>query len=262
MGTAAKIIGVEPSAISKIDGVTIASAAKIGGQTIESFSSTLCGDFDSLTDDYVNCGTDATLMATTFSVSMWVKPAALTDWTIMAARDILWNGSYAPEAQGWKLMITGDSKVEFSISGGTSNCNFAKTDMTAAQWHHLVITYDHSGTEGKIYLDGVLKDTETMTLVFTNLASTNFLIGARNQDTGGLSGKDSWNGAIDEVGYWNSVLDLTMVGEAYGGGSPADYDNLATAPAPVSWWRMGENAGSFIGSGANGQWRIISNNNA
>ena len=225
-----------------------------------SFESTLCGEFDGV-NDYVNCGNDASLLATTFSISVWVNPAALTNWTVICARDMNYNGSYSPTGQGWQLRIDGSGYVHFEIAGGSSTCKFLASDMTAGSWNHLAITYDLSATEGKIYLDGVLKATDSiMTLVFTNMGDPNFLIGARNQDTGVLPGKDNWNGAIDEVGYWNSVLNATMVGEAYGGGSPADYDNLSTAPVPVSWWRMGENAPAYATSDP--QWLLIENSNA
>ena len=38
MGTAAKIIGIEPTSISKIDGIGIADISKLGGQTVETTS--------------------------------------------------------------------------------------------------------------------------------------------------------------------------------------------------------------------------------
>ena len=84
-------------------------------------------------------------------------------------------------------------------------------------WHHIVGTYD--GTNQKLYLDGVLGDTEPD--VWNNHAGTNHLIGAAS----GASGSPSffWNGSIDEVMFWDSELTAAQINSLHKRGDGVYY---------------------------------------
>ena len=258
MGTAAKISGVEPSAINKVDGVAISSVAKVNYQTISLFSNDSAFDFDG-SNDYFTFGNSSELMTTEFSLSIWVKSSNWTTWDVIVARDILWNGSNSPHNQGWKLMVKDlggaeGQSIQLRHSNASSGPSFSVSgNLSTDTWYHIATTYDPdaSGGTGKIYLDGTLKDTETsMALVFTDLSGTNFLVGARNQDTSGGAGKDTFLGVIDEVAYYNVALTSGQVSTI----SSEPKDLASISPSPTHWWRMGDDSGDVF---AGGTWTAV-----
>ena len=111
-------------------------------------------------------------------------------------------------------------------------------------WHHLMICVDlgrSSREEAKFYFDGIEK-TKALAGFF---AATTFpskpsplVIGHR------LGSSDYHNGSIDELALWvgTDLYDDNKVAEIYGGGKGVDLNNLATVPAPTTWFRMGDEA--------------------
>ncbi|MFC1723603.1 NosD domain-containing protein, partial [Nanoarchaeota archaeon] len=91
--------------------------------------------------------------------------------------------------------------------GWLDAASFAFSDTTS--WHHVVGTYN--GTDQKIYLDGVLKDTEPDDWVLH--ASAASLIGS----SAGVGGVPDyfWNGSIDEVMIFNRSLTFEQITALY-----------------------------------------------
>ena len=90
--------------------------------------------------------------------------------------------------------------------------------MLANTWYHIAVVYN--GTDVRIYLDGVLEDTETATpqeQVAYNVHLLHF---------GGAS--LYWNGDIAEAAVWNTNLSSTDVANLADGDSPVtiQYANL------------------------------------
>ena len=106
-------------------------------------------------------------------------------------------------------------------------------------WTHVVVTYDSSiGTYGQrvMYLNGnqIATNNPTGAAAF-NLQ--NFTIGRTRHP----SSPEDFNGKIDETSIFNYALSPAQVLEIYNNGKPNDLSALS-GTAPISWWRLGENA--------------------
>ncbi|MBL4761240.1 MAG: hypothetical protein JKY93_00905, partial [Gammaproteobacteria bacterium] len=89
----------------------------------------------------------------------------------------------------------GSSSVRVGISGN---------DITLGKWYSLVVTYDEPSTTMKIYLDGVLKQTNTA--VAAHPAIVNEAIGAQN-----LAGLRGFRGAMMYAAHSYSAMDQTAI---------------------------------------------------
>jgi len=180
-------------------------------------------DFDG-TDDYVNCGNNATLSPTTeLSISAWFKSSA-TSYQIIASKTY------------YRINLVNSSGrlqfiVYYSPSNFTSTYTPIGTSYQDGQWHHVLCTHQVNGRH-KIFVDGVLlaDATSSTSNIFTG--STPFIIGNKN-----TSQSFRFNGNIDEVAFFDSDQSANA-STIYNGGVPNDMSSLS----PVSWWRMGDNA--------------------
>ncbi|PIR66855.1 MAG: hypothetical protein COU51_01565 [Parcubacteria group bacterium CG10_big_fil_rev_8_21_14_0_10_36_14] len=81
-------------------------------------------------------------------------------------------------------------------------------NIVDGQWHHIFCTKDASDNK-KIYVDGVLKKTDT-TAMGDMSSSDNMYIGSYNGTTGG-----PWNGSVDDVRIYDRVLSAIEVMQLY-----------------------------------------------
>ncbi|MFB0551974.1 MAG: LamG domain-containing protein [Phycisphaerae bacterium] len=176
---------------------------------------------------YVDCGNAEALNVDVFSVSFWCNIPSTQSWNHMISRGEH-HGGGNPGAVNWGVMMydaqetilyeTYNDTVKPSISAAT----------TTGEWHHVVATHD--GATMQLYHDGQLAGTSPTAgiMLDENLA---FIIGAQSR-AGGPS--DYFNGSIDEVGYFNTILtpeDIEMIMNnglsGFTGGQP-----LARRPDP------------------------------
>jgi hypothetical protein len=86
------------------------------------------------------------------------------------------------------------SYLRFYTNYNAQNINWSSIGITNGNWHHIAATYN--GSEKKIYVDGVLKNT----YAYTSTLNT----GYSGQTIGsGANGSYSFNGRIDEMRFWN-----------------------------------------------------------
>tara|TARA_Y100000310_G_C20652708_1_gene800323 strand:+ start:500 stop:2116 length:1617 start_codon:yes stop_codon:yes gene_type:complete len=268
MGTAAKIIGVEDSAISKISGVTLTSAAKIGGQTVSTFSNTYSMNFDGSNDIFSAGAFPSIDNVSKFSVSVWFKP------TNFDVHHRLW-GKYGTTAYWLGLDVTTGGRISgIVVNGGLAIRQGTDDQVTAGQWNHIVMVFD--GTQGtaadrvKLYIDGDESDSyDYITGTFpTTTPLTSNVVGVYGDHLwigsdgyyGLPPGQNIALGNIDEVGVWDEALDADAITVLHNSGTPTDlsvnsgnYDNSGDLKG---WWRMGDN-GSFKST----QWLIPNNAN-
>jgi len=160
------------------------------------------GSFDG-NNDYVQIADDNTLDITTeVSISLWVNPDTLTDYSILTEKD----GSYFLWLNGANV-YTG-----VRISGSSYYITTTTAPITTGSFQHLVMTYD--GANIVLYINGL----ETNSVARTGLmgVSTNPLtIGSRN----GLASTFATDGLIDEVKIFNKSLNETEVKDLYNNGT-------------------------------------------
>ncbi|MEI6900537.1 MAG: LruC domain-containing protein, partial [Bacteroidota bacterium] len=130
-----------------------------------------------------------------YSVSAWVKASKQQtakiiqkgDWDGLGLGQDLWNG--------WQTSV--------AFSDGTSSLiNWNSGLPVINQWYYLVGTYD--GTTLKIYVDGVLKNSVTV--------SKNIRLNGRFISIGSDAGNQKFfQGLLDEVSLWNVALTSSQI---------------------------------------------------
>lgn len=185
-------------------------------------------------NDYVAIGNQSNLSFGTgsFSVSSWVntKQTGTTSF-------VLGKGSNTSTASsvGYALYLgnTGTDWV-FSVGDGT-DYEVVETTVAAStnQWYHLCGTFNGTSKQLKLYVDGVLVETDADTDIGDIDNSDAFDIGRLDANATG-----DWDGYICNVGVWSAVLTQTEVksimNKNYAGLISSETTNL------VSWWNLDE----------------------
>ena len=200
--------------------------------------STLATTFDGV-DDYADLGTGAELNPEDVTISMWIKPDALTNY------DYLFTRGSADYHEAYRLEI-GASVLFCAFGNGSSNGWISRSHgMSNGNWYHVAVTYD--GATAALYVDGArLGATESISIVMEQATRNSYI--AKPLGTGAY-----FDGTVDEVALWSTALSAANIAGIYGGGKPRDLAYLN----PVGWWRMGDDdggAGTTItdqGSGGN-----------
>lgn len=109
--------------------------------------------------------------------------------------------------------------------------------VSNGQWHNMIYTFD--GSVHKLFLDGVLIDTDTYAL---NTGITSLYFGKRASEPNW----HQYNGKVDEVGIWNRALTLCEVQDLYN----AQLNSVAVN-AGIDQTVCAGNSVTLSGSGAN-----------
>ena len=124
--------------------------------------------------------------------------------------------------------IDGTNFVLRIVNG--SNIIAYSTLPTVNTWTHICITRVNGSCT--LYYDSSPVSTATST--------HNFNVDA-NVNLGGYGTYGNFNGKIDETSIFNYGLTSAQVLEIYNNGRPNDLTTFS-GTAPISWWRLGENA--------------------
>ena len=102
--------------------------------------------------------------------------------------------------------IQGTVGISFWGSNGTACAGVAVND---GKWHHVVVTYD--GTSNRIYLDGVLKNTQTPSPSPSTVLGSALVI----SETSNTNGIPPFQGSIDDVRIYNRAISPSEVQALY-----------------------------------------------
>ena len=128
-------------------------------------------------------------LSNNFTVSAWVKNNGL-------------GGTFISKGNGYNFKITNTNYIQIDWNGSTQ---LTSTNTIDTNWHHVALTFS-AGT-ATLYLDGILD--KTVSLLPNPISTTNkFTIGALYTDKTNIS---SFDGSIDEVRLWNSVLTIDEI---------------------------------------------------
>jgi PKD repeat protein len=169
-------------------------------------------EFDG-TDDYIDCGNDASLNITgdAITILMWLKPASTyppaDNCGIISKNG--WN-NYAVLQKDY-----GPLKWMTKTSSGYKEISSATTP-TAGVWTHIAATYD--GSMMKIYFYGEKAGEIAQSGTIVDSAEDHLFIAKRDGDR--------WGGAIDEVKIYNRALSAEEI--------RADYEANGTNLPPVA----------------------------
>ena len=200
-------------------------------RVLNSFNNIYSANFDGV-DDYVAIdGISSVIDYSNGSISLWAQ----TDETelnrayfasYIDSNNFI-NISYAHSAN--------ELKVNYKGSGSTKIPSTTDEIEGDGLWHHIVATWDVSGDELKLYLDGVLKDTKTSLPTIVGTAPTSSI--GNNANSG-----QYFLGNIDEVSLFDVELSAADVTTLYNDGLPY---TVASDTGLIGWWRMGD--GGIIG---------------
>jgi len=235
-----------------------------GGNTGDASRSHATTDFNP--DDYsLNLG---------FTVSYWVRPDEVGNTMFAFGRKHSSNQRFTfginRQRQSYfgigknKLTtswVNMDTPVEESLLEESGAYWNLKTDGT---WYHFVVTYDDradtsSGTDRKIYVNGVLRQTDTFNWSATGGGTGGMYFGARNV---GDSYDNGWACGLDEVAIFNTAKDSDWVASVYN--TNRNRLNLSGESGLVGYWKFDEGTGTTVkdhsGNGNHGTFGAISGN--
>ena len=136
---------------------------------------------------------------------------------------------------------TGTSQLQVYFDGLSYYCRTDAALWTPVvdTWYHVLITRAQSraiNDKCRFYIDGVnyLESENTRYHLFNTNATSGIYIG----DNIGAP-YSPFPGNIDEFAIYTQDM-ADYVSEIYNGGTPDDLTNLATAPVPDVWYRMGD----------------------
>ena len=212
-----------------------------GTASTPSFSNTQSIDLDGI-DDYVDCGTDASLAVTNISISAWIKTSGGSGYQSIISAD-----SASSTSRRYQLTV---NNISGCISFFYWNSSYVlksingTTVVNDGKWHHVMAV--NNGTNLKIYVDGVLDvsnaNGDTMNIAGTTITAIGSIYGSYG----------FFLGNIDEVSVWNS--DQSSIASAIGS-SPVDLSSYS----PLSWWRFEGTGTTATDSGSGGNNGTLTN---
>lgn len=167
------------------------------GATVAADSTTFDGS-----NDYIDLPTTTGLPtgATPSTVSMWVKPD--TGYGGLLA----WGSTVNLKARIYGISTSG--YIEFA---GYANDYTSSAQVSLNEWNHVTAVYDGSTTQ-YIYINGVLKDTHSITQLNTALG------GYHTIGTPAIGGEGYFKGSLSGVRIYNRALSADEVGLLYSRG--------------------------------------------
>ena len=148
-----------------------------------------------------------------FTISFWVKDISDSNY---GSYDYKWvagvyNNDYIPINYN---KTTG--KILLSVHDGTTALGDLETPALDDNWHHIVFTQDVN-VETKLYLDGVLQTSETISHAsMTQRRALAFGTGFYFAQNPSNSSNDlRYRGKLDQVRIYNSALDAAAVENLY-----------------------------------------------
>ena len=161
-------------------------------------------DFDGVSS-HVDCGHAKALNVKFFSVSFWCKIVLSPGWNHMISRGSHVAGG-TPGSVNWGVMTTDSQETILFESFNDTTWAGIRVGTSAGEWHHVVATYD--GDTMQLFYDGELRDSAAGAGILLD-ESRSFVIGARSNDG---AASNFYTGSIDEVGYFNTILETEDVG--------------------------------------------------
>lgn len=182
-------------------------------------------DFDG-SNDHLDCGKDSSLQPTDeLTISTWIKPKPNQEYCYDGSKGNYGVAGSVDAAEGttkWSWQLRYGSADACTLGWQVNTEAGSKwvtigSNLPTDSWTHILATFN--GTEQKIYVDNVLKDTETF-------AATTIKVDVDNKILMGVAGWGNSNtyyeGKIDEFRIYNRELNDAEISWLFKnpGGSP------------------------------------------
>ena len=195
----------------------------------------------------VDCGNAEALNVEIFSVSFWCYIPNTQGWNHMISRGEH-HGGGNPGAVNWGVMMYADQETILYEAYNDTVKPSLSANTTTGEWHHVVATHD--GTTMELYHDGQSAGTSSTTGIMLD-ENLPFIIGAQSRASGP---SDHFDGSLDDVGYFNTVLAPEEIEEIMNNGLAGIIGGIpvATRPHPAdgalhedTWVTLSWKPGSF-----------------
>ena len=220
------------------DGTLENGAAFGAGEVNEAFS------LDSSQSQYVDVG--SVNLPSTFTIDAWIYPTDFSSQPMIVNKDDGTTRSYYFE-------IGANGQFGSEVISGAGDTQYLSVDgaVLVNTWQHVAMTYDGSaGPDQKIkfYVNG--------NLVSASHFGSNDSGGTPNATAlstkFGINGDAAnyrFNGLIDEVEFFNTVLTQTQIADIYNAGSAGKCRSCASAPGNmIAWWKAEGDATDSVDS--------------
>ena len=173
-------------------------------------------------------------LSATLTMSAWIKPTGSgEDWQIIMTK----NGVDGDADRAYAFWYKTDGRLYMFLGDDSSNTNM-NTDagvVVSGVWSHVAATFDNSSNTGKIYVNGVLKATNTSMTTSPYNTGKRFTIGAVNDNDGGSSAAE-FQGEMADVKLFSDVLTDAEVQEI---SSKINYDiSTGSIGNLVAWYKL------------------------
>jgi hypothetical protein len=222
--------------LSSYSQLRVNQSALDGGGT-PPFSNLHSFSFDGVDEYFIGTSTYSELDGQNkMTVSFWVKPSSSHFGQIFEIA----KNSTSTNTQ-IRVFIDTSQKLRLQMNNTTLYLRSNNGGITLNAWNNVIFCIDKSlagGDRGKVFVNGV-DDTfvQNIDTLGFDTSSSGLYIGESVNNY-----MPTFNGLIDEIAIWSGTDQRANVSEIYGGGQAVDLNNLATAPQPTTWQRMGDNA--------------------
>ena len=150
-----------------------------------------------------------------FSVSAWVKLTNSSKYrSAVTSRSETVNGN---QTGGYMLYISSANRWQFWNGHGDTEGFWAQVNaderIVENTWHMQTVTYDHSATTMKLYVDGVFLEENTSETLLANTDKPLYIGAGRTNKHphDALPPQFYFNGNIDDVAIWNTTLSAAEI---------------------------------------------------
>ena len=156
-------------------------------------------------NDYVNTNHDFSwTKSDSFTIEAWVKTNTIASGYGVIISKV--NYEYSLRRSGSSIAFiywdTGGSNEIYLGSGNGA--------LSVDEWTHVAVAYD--GSEAKLYINGMFNFSDSIVTDTLQNRAENTLIGYGYTTSGGHA---YWNGAIDEVRFYNRALSAEEINATY-----------------------------------------------
>ena len=141
-------------------------------------------------------------LVNTVTLEAWLKYTTSTNTVVIEKSNSNTHYQFQIFNSGQGAGIGGD--IVFMLRPNSSNWVTAGLALNNGQWHHVVGTYDRSTTTARIYVDGILRNTNGAIATGPTTNTQPLLIGSR-------SGGSGFGGTIPVAKVYNRVLSAAEV---------------------------------------------------
>jgi RHS repeat-associated protein len=191
--------GTPEEVLSDDEGLLVSGTSFVEGKVAGAFH------FDGTNDQLWLSGAahrDIAESAAGFTIEFWMKPESTADATVLGWNNGVWLEQYYNAGPRVRTYLAGPSAL-------VSQPIWAITNLT---WAHIAITYERATSLGRLYVNGVLVDSDVV--------GTNVLGSGGTFYLGCMPGSGQfYRGSLDEVSLYRRPLNPQEVYEVYASGS-------------------------------------------